>query len=75
MPQSRPSRRAVSRSGVSTRIGTLGRSRAMRRAVEPELVKQMIAEAEMVLAMFFVILNLVVDIAQAAIDPRIKRGS
>ncbi|MBR1137720.1 MULTISPECIES: ABC transporter permease [Bradyrhizobium] len=29
----------------------------------------------LVLAMFFVILNLVVDIAQAAIDPRIKRGS
>ncbi|GLH80385.1 ABC transporter permease [Bradyrhizobium sp. SSBR45G] len=28
----------------------------------------------LVLAMFFVILNLVVDIAQAAIDPRIKRG-
>ena len=28
----------------------------------------------LVLAMFFVILNLLVDIAQAAIDPRIKRG-
>ncbi|BAM92688.1 putative oligopeptide ABC transporter permease protein [Bradyrhizobium oligotrophicum S58] len=28
----------------------------------------------LVLAMFFVILNLMVDIAQAAIDPRIKRG-
>ncbi|CCD85953.1 putative Oligopeptide ABC transporter (permease protein) [Bradyrhizobium sp. ORS 285] len=28
----------------------------------------------LVLAMFFVVLNLVVDIAQAAIDPRIKRG-
>jgi peptide/nickel transport system permease protein len=27
-----------------------------------------------VLAMFFVILNLLVDIAQAAIDPRIKRS-
>jgi peptide/nickel transport system permease protein len=27
-----------------------------------------------VLALFFVILNLLVDIAQAAIDPRIKRG-
>jgi peptide/nickel transport system permease protein len=28
----------------------------------------------LVLAMFFVILNLLVDIAQAAIDPRIKRS-
>src|SRR6201982_3115235 len=28
----------------------------------------------LVLALFFVILNLLVDIAQAAIDPRIKRG-
>jgi peptide/nickel transport system permease protein len=28
----------------------------------------------LVLAMFFVVLNLVVDVAQAAIDPRIKRG-
>jgi peptide/nickel transport system permease protein len=28
----------------------------------------------LVLAMFFVVLNLLVDIAQAAIDPRIKRG-
>jgi len=27
-----------------------------------------------VLALFFVFLNLVVDIAQAAIDPRIKRA-
>jgi peptide/nickel transport system permease protein len=27
-----------------------------------------------VLALFFVILNLIVDIAQAAIDPRIKRS-
>ena len=30
--------------------------------------------AILVLALFFVILNLLVDIAQAAIDPRIKRG-
>jgi peptide/nickel transport system permease protein len=28
----------------------------------------------LVLALFFVILNLLVDIAQAAIDPRIKRS-
>jgi hypothetical protein len=28
----------------------------------------------LVLALFFVTLNLLVDIAQAAIDPRIKRG-
>jgi peptide/nickel transport system permease protein len=28
----------------------------------------------LVLALFFVILNLIVDIAQAAIDPRIKRS-
>jgi peptide/nickel transport system permease protein len=28
----------------------------------------------LVLAMFFVVLNLLVDIAQAAIDPRIKRS-
>ena len=28
----------------------------------------------LVLALFFVFLNLMVDIAQAAIDPRIKRG-
>jgi len=27
-----------------------------------------------VLALFFVALNLLVDIAQASIDPRIKRG-
>ncbi len=28
----------------------------------------------LVLALFFVVLNLVVDVLQAAIDPRIKRG-
>jgi uncharacterized protein (TIGR02444 family) len=28
----------------------------------------------LLLALFFVMLNLLVDIAQAAIDPRIKRG-
>ena len=28
----------------------------------------------LVLAMFFVVLNLIVDVLQAAIDPRIKRG-
>jgi peptide/nickel transport system permease protein len=28
----------------------------------------------LVLALFFVVLNLMVDIAQAAIDPRIKRS-
>jgi peptide/nickel transport system permease protein len=28
----------------------------------------------LVLALFFVLLNLLVDIAQAAIDPRIKRS-
>jgi peptide/nickel transport system permease protein len=28
----------------------------------------------LVLAMFFVVLNLVVDVAQAAVDPRVKRS-
>ena len=40
-----PSRRAVFSEGVSTSSGTVGRSRATRRAVEPELVKQTIAAA------------------------------
>ena len=44
-PHSRPSRRAVFSDGVSTSSGTVGRSRATRRAVEPELVKQTIAAA------------------------------
>ena len=37
--------RAVSSRGVSTRIGTAGRSRDTRRAVEPDSVKQMISAA------------------------------
>ena len=50
VPHSSPSRRAVSICGVRTRIGTDGRSRAIRRAVDPELVKQMIAAADTVCA-------------------------
>ena len=46
-----PSRRAVLSDGVSTSSGTVGRSRATRRAVEPELVKQTIAEAPTVRTM------------------------
>jgi hypothetical protein len=47
-PHSSPSRRAVEMFGVSTSIGTLGRSRDTRRAVPPVLVKQTIVAAEMV---------------------------
>ena len=39
------SRRAVARIGVSTMIGTSGRSLAARRAVEPDDVQQTIAAA------------------------------
>ncbi len=39
--------------GVSTSSGTEGRSRAIRRAVEPDVVKQMMAAAVTVCAMFF----------------------
>jgi hypothetical protein len=53
VPHNRPRRRAVSWLGVSTSSGTEGRSRAIRRAVEPEVVKQMIATADTVAAMFF----------------------
>ena len=35
---------------------------------------RMVCALILILALFFVILNLLVDIAQAAIDPRIKRG-
>ena len=51
MPHSSPKRRAVSGAGVSTRMGTDGRSRATRRAVEPDVVKQMIADADTMAAM------------------------
>ena len=37
-PHSRPSRRAVVSDALIASIGTGGRSRAIRRAVEPELV-------------------------------------
>jgi peptide/nickel transport system permease protein len=33
-----------------------------------------LAAAERVLALWFVLINLVVDLLQTAIDPRIKRG-
>ena len=39
-PQSRPRRRAVETFGVSTSSGTLGRSRAIRRGVDPELPRK-----------------------------------
>src|SRR5688572_10182981 len=44
-PHNRPSRRAVLSDGVSTSKGTAGRSRATRRAVDPEAVKLTIADA------------------------------
>jgi hypothetical protein len=43
-------RRDVIGDGLIARIGTAGRSRARRRAVEPDLLKQIIAQAETVLA-------------------------
>ena len=42
-PQTNARRRAVPRNGVSAMIGTVGRSRAAKRAVVPEWVKQQIA--------------------------------
>ena len=42
-PHSSPSLRAVALDAVSTKTGTAGRSREMRRAVEPDDVKQTIA--------------------------------
>src|SRR5690554_8233984 len=50
-PHNNPMRRAVWRSGVSTNNGTEGRSRAIRRAVDPDLVKQTIADVGTVRAM------------------------
>ena len=50
-PHSSPSPRAVAARGVSTMSGTDGRSREIRRAVEPESVKHMIAAADTVSAM------------------------
>ena len=46
-PQARASRRATSTIGVSARMGEHGRSRAMRRPVEPEAVQaQMTFESQ-----------------------------
>jgi hypothetical protein len=44
-PHKSPMRRAVLVEGVSTSSGTDGRSRAIRRAVDPDMVKQTIAAA------------------------------
>ncbi len=52
-PPQQPQPPRVSIFGVSTMIGTAGRSRAIRRAVDPEVVKQMIADADTVDAMLF----------------------
>ncbi len=52
MPQQTDSRRPVSTFGDSATIGTCGRSRATRSAVEPEKVQQTTAERSSVSAIW-----------------------